>query len=287
MQQLQLMIGMLCVIAVTGCSSTNFAGTSRTTAPQAGATGNPATGGPSTTTNNTNTNTSTTTTGVPIPSTVSVPVATSMMYANTSTQLYSIDQPTGQPEVVGTFTVGGFPIQDPIYDLGIDSTGKLFAVSPTNLYAVNPKTAALQLILAHGVSNADGLTVLSNGTIVIAGNGVGIIPPNSALTMLVQPGQFQSSGDIIALPDGNLYWSVTGNGSDQLVTINPSTGAVSVAGSMGVSEVWGLGYANSILYGFRSNGDVVPLSTSTGEAGAPVQTDGEQWTGATTNPVLW
>jgi hypothetical protein len=177
-----------------------------------------------------------------------------------------------------------------VFDIAITPAGLMYAVNGSGLYSVNAASGVMTLIPTDGISNfgdINGLTALSNQTLVIAGNGVAVYDiPTHILTTLVAPGGYQSSGDIIALPDGNLYMSAVTTGTDHLIRINPNTGATTDLGSLGYTEVYGLGYANNIFYGFSADGEIFQINQTNASTSDPVST-GISWYGATTNPVLW
>ncbi len=216
-----------------------------------------------------------------------IPTAPEPMYGVTATALYSINPLSGIATMIGTFNGS-----NQIWDVAIDGKGKMFAVDSTTLYAVNPITAKLTRIMDHGVKTICGLTVLSDGSMVLAGNGVYMIDAATRTQRtLVPAGTYMTSGDIIALPDRKLYWStVTGQGPryDQLLVVNPDDGSVSLAGSIGVSQVLGLGYAAGKTYAFTVNGDISIISHTTGQIESKLSSNTRiPWTGAATNPVSW
>jgi hypothetical protein len=216
-----------------------------------------------------------------------IPTAPEPMYASTGTALYSVNPLSGVATMVGQFNS-----DTQVWDIAIDGKGKMFAVDAMTLYAVNPLTAELTRIMDHGVSPINALTVLSDGTMVLAGNGVYLIDDATrTLSTLVPPGTYISSGDIIALPDRKLYWATRSTQDpryDQLLVVNPGDGSVSLAGSIGASQVWGLGYARSKTYAFTPNGDISIISHTTGQIESRFSSNaGTPWTGAATNPVYW
>ena len=74
--------------------------------------------------------------------------------------------------------------------------------------------------------------------------------------------------------------------NDHLIKINPNTGATADLGSLGHTNVWGLGYAYNVFYGFSNNGQVFQINPVNGNS-TNVSNSGIGWYGATTNPVLW
>ncbi len=210
-------------------------------------------------------------------------VATEAVYVNTATTLFSFDPNTGVATRIGTFTEGGRAVTS-MTDIAIDLDGIMFGGSYDALYRINPNTAECRFV-AYLDDEMTGLTFVSDGRLVGAGAGVSFVDTtNGRLTPLVSPGQYDTSGDIIGLPDGMLYWTVTGG--DGLVQVDPNTGTARRRGTVGVTAVYGLGYAYGELYGFTSGGQVITIDASSGRSTGEDPLVGGWW-GATTNPVLW
>jgi hypothetical protein len=211
------------------------------------------------------------------------------MYAQTGTSLYQFDPSTNTSTLIANFR-NSSGAQTSVFDIAITPAGLMYAVNGSGLYDVNAATAVLTLIPTDGISafgNINGLTALSDQTLVISGNGVALYDiPTHTLSTLVAPGGYQSSGDIIALPDGNLYMSAVTSGTDHLIRINPTTGATTDVGNLNHDQVYGLGYANSTFYGFGADGEVFSIN-STNASTTDLAATGLSWYGATTNPVLW
>jgi len=215
--------------------------------------------------------------------------ATQAIYGDSATTLYSYDPTTQSVTSIAKFKLAnGSSVS--IFDIAITSNGLMYAVDGSHLYYVNASTGILSLLPTTGIGafgDINGLAALSDGTIVISGNGVALYNvATQSITTLLAPGTYQSSGDIIALPDGYLYMAATSRSNDVLIQINPTTGATVEMGSLGHTGVYGLGYAYGTLYGFDSSGMVFSINPSTG-ATSNVSNTGESWYGATTNPVLW
>lgn len=211
-------------------------------------------------------------------------VATEPVYINTSEELYSYDPQANRSTLIGTFTEGGRPFTEGMTDIAIDLNGIMYGGSYTALYRINPNTAAVTWV-ASLADEMTGLTFVSDGRLVGAGMGVSFVDTNNGrLTTLVDEGRFQTSGDIVGLPDGKLYWTVVGG--DDLVQVDPNTGNARNLGDVGWSKVYGLGYAYGVLYGFTSGGRVLEIDTGSAATLDDTHVPGGWW-GATTNPVLW
>lgn len=219
--------------------------------------------------------------------TVTVPdteIATEPVYINTSDTLFSFDPATRTATRIGEFTVGGRPVTGGMTDIAIDLEGVMYGGSYTALYRINPTTAEC-LFVADLDDEMTGLTFVSDGRLVGAGEAVSFVDTRTgALTPLVGRGSYSTSGDIIGLPDGMLYWTVTGG--DELIQVDPADGTTRRRGNIGVSGIYGLGYADGELLGFVSSGRVVVIDEANGDTSENTAVAGSWW-GATTNPVLW
>lgn len=211
------------------------------------------------------------------------PVASESVYLNSASTLYAFDPTTQTATVIGTFRSDRGAVTD-MTDIAISLDGHLYGGSFTQLYEIDPTNARCVEKFALSDSGT-GMTFLSDGRLVIAGAGVNVYDVSTgARETLVAAGRYSTSGDIIGLPDGFLYWTV--QGGDQLVKINPSTGSAAVVGDLGVSGIYGLGYADGVTYGFTSGNKVIEIDETRGSVTATHSLSGTWW-GATTNPVLW
>ena len=228
--------------------------------------------------------------------------ATEKVYLNGPTGLWSWNPSNSSLAKIGDFKpAAGVATLDRVTDTAIDTAGVLYGCSvnatTARLYRIDPTTAVVlsSLKLDRDVANPQGLTVLPTGELVVSGDGVWVVDPSTGHTLrtLVPKGRYQTSGDIIALPDGSLAWAVLNSGSsgdDVLVRIESPLSAqpaINRVGSLtGRSRVYALGFADGVLYGFMSTGtafDIDPMRAGSGTGrGAP-----GTWWGATTNPTRW
>jgi len=215
--------------------------------------------------------------------------ATEPMYGHSSSKLYRYDPLNNVSTSIASFRDSNGRSMS-VFDIAITPSGLMYAVNGSSLYYVDASTGVMTAIPTDGIAafgNINGLTSLSDGRLVISGNGVAIYDiATHRLSTLVAPGGYQSSGDIIALPDGYLYMAASSGGSDRLIQIDPNTGATRNIGSLGHSGVYGLGYAYNVFYGFDSGGRVFAIDPSNASTENLANT-GISWYGATTNPVLW
>lgn len=212
-------------------------------------------------------------------------VATESVYINSGSTLYGYDPTTNTATPIGVFKDGGVTVSD-MTDIAIDLSGHMYGIAYTEVYQINPTTAVVTDLGAIR-DNCNALTFVSDGTLVAAcDSGVITIDTTTLKSNKLGGTAYTSSGDIIGLPDGMLYWSVQGGSSDDLVQVNPTNGQSTLLGSIGTSGVYALGYANGALYGFTSANKVIVIDSTTGRTTSTDKLTGSWW-GATTNPVLW
>ena len=212
-------------------------------------------------------------------------VATAVNYVHTARTLYAWDAFSGLVRV-GDFSEGG-GFADDITDIAIDADGRMMAVSFTTLYRVDAATAALTAVAPLPGGSFAGLAFAGDGTLIGAGDGLWRIDPaTGAATVLPGTAGITTSGDVVGLPDGQLYWTTLGSAGDDLYTVDPSTGAAQRVGAIAESGLWGIGYTDERLYGFSSAGLVVEIDPATAAVTDTVPLAGTWW-GATTNPVRW
>ncbi|MEQ9498691.1 MAG: PQQ-binding-like beta-propeller repeat protein [Deltaproteobacteria bacterium] len=229
------------------------------------------------------------------------PVAMEPVYIHTGETLFAYDPATNTTSQIGDFFVTSGQLEDMV-DIAIDSEGRLFGgtrqagsqADANRIYQIDPETAECRYRFSYD-DTLHGLTFLPDGRLVIAGERVSVVDPISGAQLVEFPAAnaYQTSGDIVGLPDGNLYWTVRGerrmDGSyenDSVVRIDPSTGNISWLGEAAVTRIYGLGYANGQLFGFSSMGVVVTIQPENGVVVRQAPLAG-RWFGATTNPVLW
>jgi hypothetical protein len=271
--------------------------------------------------------------GTPTPPPVPPPPparATLVSYANDSASLFGWSPVQNQLSTVGKFWVLGSGYgsgigDDGMADIAISPAaagaqgGELYGVSFHDLYRIDATTARCERLSTRSSDEFfNALTFLPDGRLIVAGgSGVWELDKTSGAikaTLVAPGGQYQSSGDIIALPDGNLYWTVRGasrGAPDRLVRILTAGGASTPAIEVVLEDVgtddsaYGLAYEDDFftgrLYVFSTDKSVraydvdkdyggyaltfdrnIPLSGNAACSG-----DGCVFWGATTNPAKW
>ncbi|MBK8012604.1 MAG: hypothetical protein IPK13_14735 [Deltaproteobacteria bacterium] len=208
-------------------------------------------------------------------------------YAHTGSMLYRFDPATFRTTPVGGFRGVEGAIDD-VIDIAIDTDGMMLGgTTEGKVYAIDPSSGFCRYRFTFD-DKLNGLTFLEDGRLVVAGERVSLVAPDDGRLIfeLVGGDVFQTSGDIIGLPDGFLYWTVRGRGGDVLVRIDPRTGAVSERGATGKSGIYGLGYAEGKLFGFSREGAILTIDAGNGHV-TMERESGEAWWGATTNPARW
>jgi sugar lactone lactonase YvrE len=216
------------------------------------------------------------------------------LYAHDQTRLFSLDAlklKSGKPNlvVVGNFSFApSIPANErSVNDIAMTADGKLYAVTKTFLYEVDPKTAALTKV-AEVRDKQQGtpppmvsLTFEASGRLLASDMDGALlrIHTSGANMGLVEEigsyGQGQgSSGDLVAIRDGTLYGaSQKGLGASKennnLIRVDPSTGAAARIGPIGHGYVWGLAYWAGVIYGFTSErnnrGKLLRIDPQTGK----------------------
>lgn len=227
------------------------------------------------------------------------PPATEKIYVNTSTTLYSWDPSTASARSVGLFRLSsGLPVGS-MTDIAIDSNSTLWGCDTDNkLYTINPSSGAstyrFKMNLA-ATDSAKGLTFVRKADgveelIVASSKGVWAVDlATGRTTRTIASGSFETSGDIVGLPDGKLYWVVMGtSGVDELVRLDPSSGSTQVVGTLQTGNVYGVSFANGELIAFNSRGQALVVDPQLGTQLRTVSLGATlSWWGAATNPVTW
>jgi len=135
-------------------------------------------------------------------------------------------------------------------DIAFSPNGDLYGLSYTDLYRIDPDTAAVTLIGPHGIDGGNALKFATNGTLYAAGNATTLlytINPSTGAASPVGNIGFASAGDL-AFNSGQLFMTSTDN---QLIQIDLTNGAAGTAiGPLGFENVFGLATGDDgVLYG--------------------------------------
>ena len=217
------------------------------------------------------------------------------LYAHDQKKLFVIDPTTlkaGKPKlsVVGSFAFdASIPTNErSVNDIAVTPDGKLYAVSKTTLYRVDPFTAKLTKVTV--VKDKDDKSPPPNVSLTFEKSGMLLASDmDGALRRIHYQGSKMgkvedigdygngqgSSGDLVAIKDGTLFGvSHKGMGAsssnNKLLKIDPNTGKATPIGSIGHGYVWGLAYWAGVVYGFTSEknpdgGKLLKIDPKTGK----------------------
>ena len=213
------------------------------------------------------------------------------IYATSGGTLYTID-----PKNWSEHAAGNYDTQDQMTDIAMTPDGKLYTISGTALYAVDPNTAHVSKIAAVGGDKNNALTFLVDNTLLAADAGgtlKKIDPQNGKVAIIGQYGQgYGSSGDLVAIGDGTMFGisatDALGNdiSSDNLlITVNTQTGKATEVGHIGLGNVFGMAYYGGHVIGFDYVGEVIEIDPKTG-AGMLLSKQNNHWFGGTTSPTV-
>eukprot|EP00913_Durusdinium_trenchii_P010900 g10229.t1 len=128
-------------------------------------------------------------------------------------------------------------------DIAFDADGNLYGISFTDFYRVNPATAAVTLIGAHGIPGGNALEFGPNGVLYAAGettSSLFSINPQTGRSSYRRFIGYESGGDL-AYRNGDLF--LTSN-TDELIRIPlASGGGGTIVGSLNQVDVYGLDVA--------------------------------------------
>jgi hypothetical protein len=200
------------------------------------------------------------------------------IYAHSASTLYTYDPSTGILS-----TVGGTGVL--LFDIAIDSYGQLWGIdSGGTIYQVDSATGVASTYISTS-AYGNGLAVLQDGTLVVS-NGYDLSEidwSTGSTTTLASSSWGVSSGDIVEW-DGDLFWTVTGSRSDDLLRYEIATGTLSRLGSTGASGLWGIVAPGGDIYAFSYTGAIYALDSSTGASTGSVSTS-VSFYGAAHNPT--
>ena len=135
-------------------------------------------------------------------------------------------------------------------DIAYEADGSLWGLSTTDLYRINPQTAAATMIGPHSIPQGNALVFGADGRLYAAGAGTArlyTIDLDTGQSTSLGTTGFFSAGDL-AFFHGNLYLSSTHN---ELIRIDLDNQAAGTRiGNFGFTSVYGLATAdNDTLYG--------------------------------------
>ena len=224
------------------------------------------------------------------------PVADAPIYANTELDLFEVDPIDGVRTFIGSFhQPSGGSVPGGVYDTAVNNDGVMYAgFSDGSIWQVDPGNASVGRLCEQDLAPT-GMAFTPDGTLLIAGpSDIRALDLSTCqFSTVVSGSPFTTSGDLVGLPDGFIYWTVIDDHGDRLVRIDPSNWTLFDMGVIAVDSLYGVGYADDELFGFSSDGITVaidPVQASVGSFVPSTVLDNDSeisWWGATTNPVAW
>ncbi len=139
--------------------------------------------------------------------------------------------------------------------------GSLYGISEapsggfSTLYSINPSSGSGTAIGSGTGVALNALAFSPSGTLYAAGgDSLYTIDLDTGTATIIGSGSgagaYTSSGDLEFGSGGTLYLTSSTSSSDQLFSVDPTTGQGTLIGNIGYSQVYGLAYFNGVMYGF-------------------------------------
>ena len=175
-------------------------------------------------------------------------------------------------------------------DIAFSPSGELFGVTFTDLYSIDPTTAASTLIGSLGINDSNALEFAPDGRLFLASRNstlLRIVDTATGATTVVGDMEVSSSGDLaFDLSSGDLFLSVASVPNDNLYQVDPNTAASTLVGSIGFSNVFGIDFFfGSTLFGLTEFGELITINTTSGAGTFVANTDFVAF-GASTAPAI-
>ena len=228
------------------------------------------------------------------------------VYAHTATALYRVDPDTLAIQKVGDFGWGSVG-SDQMTDIAIDKAGVMIGISYSRVFRVDTTNAQTTLLSSALDGTFNGLSYVPSMQIGGVGGGDDVLvgtrnsdgkvfridPMTGSTTQAGDMGAYSSSGDLVAVDGFGTLQTVPGSlfGADRLARLAQASFTATPIGSgdTGFSEIWGVAFWKSKIYGFTNGGQFILIDPTTGSATMVSQTPGVAWWGAavtTLAPVL-
>jgi hypothetical protein len=228
--------------------------------------------------------------------------ATGSYYACANGKLYQLSMVDQSVLSITPTTYLGAEID--FNDLAINATGDMYGKdkAQNGIYKVNVLTGVATQIIAtvpNSTGELAGLTFISSSQLATFQSDGTILAfdINSLQTSTFEKTDYTMvGGDMKALPDGYIYWTVANasskncvfstKGTQTLIRLNPTSGAAMEIGCLDQPSIYGLGFAHGNVYGFTGSGSILQINTATAHA-TVVGTSSYEFWGAASNPALW
>jgi hypothetical protein len=225
-----------------------------------------------------------------------------VVYAHSASDLYQINPDTLAVQRVGSFKWPG--LGDEMTDIALDRQGHMIGISFTDVYAIDPRTAACTLLSTLDIGGAafNGLSFIApeiaeGKEYLMASSISGLVYElDPATGKSKQVGGFGgpgSSGDLVSVKGLGTFATVKQNAGDLesrdwLARIDTLTGRATLIGDTGFTDIWGLGFWKDKFFGFTERAQFILIDVKTGKA-TQVSAGAVPWWGAgvtTQAPVI-
>lgn len=194
------------------------------------------------------------------------------IFAHSATTLYKVN-----PDTFAVTTLGDFKGCDSsVIDLAINEDSVVYATTFGGVYKIDVASATCNTIAKVG-SPPNALSFVPKGTVdpnaealvgYIESSYMRIDTTSGLVTTIGAfslTGGYTSSGDLVSVKGGSTYLTVKGPNcvGDCLVEVNPTTGAmVKNLGSLKKTDVFGLAFWRSTVFGFTNGGQLFKIEPS-------------------------
>ena len=191
-----------------------------------------------------------------------------------------VDVQTGQATIIGATGIV-------LTDIAFDNQGRLFGLTETRFYRIDPATAETTDVGPHGVPGANALVLAPDGRLLAAGGGsisLYSVDPDTGQATPFDTTDYYALGDM-AFVDGTLYLT-TATGLLVRVDLAGNAPSLPVAGPMGML-LYGMDTVNGVLCGAAGT-RIFAIDTTTGDTTVLADFSGQglgaAW-GATAGPM--
>jgi hypothetical protein len=223
-----------------------------------------------------------------------------LVYAHTSSRLYTMDPFTYQIVDIGAFSFDQSP--GSVTDIAIDRWGVLYAVTFNDIFVCAPQSAAC-VYLGDLPSSFNGLTMVPPGTIdqdddtligIANGGNWYVITIQNQLAQLQMIGAYgnnmTSAGDVFSIQGEGTFGAVNKpgvNNGNVIVECDPTNGMVldELATTVSYTTIYGLAGWDNKIFAFNSGGQVIEVDPNGGQYQVVANTN-YQWWGAGVFTIL-
>ncbi|NJK32402.1 MAG: hypothetical protein HC927_08325 [Deltaproteobacteria bacterium] len=230
----------------------------------------------------------------PFPDDADLPgqAAPNVVYAHTSSRLFTMNVDDYQIATIGNFTFN--QSNGSVTDIAIDRWGVLYAVTFNDLFVCNPGTAACYY-LGDLPQSFNGLTMVPPGTIDpdddtllgIANSGawyqMTVVNQQAQIMQIGQYGNgMTSAGDVFSIQGEGTFGAVNKpgvNNGNVIVESNPLDGSVTdeLATAVGYTTIYGLAGWQGVIFAFNSGGQIVEILPGDGSVSEITDTNNAWW----------